>query len=148
VTRFLEIPSPQSLLFSPNDKSETLWIYDKTEDQTELLSPAFWERFDYVLAEQPEKVIGKWEVVDTIEAFAGIKILRPGMEDLIENAMDACVGKEVGAGEGMAKRLGTVTVHGYREFENLMRRYVTKGCWVGIKVEPRIRILKKVVSGK
>ena len=53
--------------------------YDKTEDAATLLDLLFWTRFDYVLAERPETVIGKWKVVDTVYGYAGIEILRPGM---------------------------------------------------------------------
>ncbi|KAH7417148.1 glycosyltransferase family 22 protein [Cadophora sp. MPI-SDFR-AT-0126] len=52
--------------------------YDKTEDSPELLDPAFWATFDYALMEEPGKAIGKWEVVRTVFAYAGIEILRPG----------------------------------------------------------------------
>jgi alpha-1,6-mannosyltransferase len=84
VTRFI---SPQSTLShefnADTNTTETrvvLWEYDKTEDEATLLLPEFWEQFDFVLAERPEKVIGKWEVVKTIYSFAGMEILRPGQE--------------------------------------------------------------------
>lgn len=53
-------------------------IYSKAEDPSQLLRPEFWQHFDYVLTSTPEKVIGKWNVIETIYAYAGIEFLRPG----------------------------------------------------------------------
>ena len=77
VTHFLENPSPKDIL------NATVWRYDKTEDTDRLLDPAFWLKFDYALAESPERVIGKWEVVDTVEGYIGLVLLKPG--ELIED---------------------------------------------------------------
>ena len=80
VTRFQELPSrnvPLSKLPVINNRTVQLF-YDKTEDEEVLLTPAFWEMFDYALMEAPEKAIGKWQVVGTVFAYAGIEILRPG----------------------------------------------------------------------
>ena len=72
VTHFLESPSTKNIL------NATVWRYDKTEDPDRLLDPAFWLKFDYALAESPERVIGKWEVVDTVKGYAGLVLLKPG----------------------------------------------------------------------
>jgi len=48
------------------------WTYDKTEDPETLLDPMFWQQFDYVLAETPERVIGSWDPVEVVEGFAGM----------------------------------------------------------------------------
>ncbi|GKZ38840.1 dolichyl-P-Man:Man(7)GlcNAc(2)-PP-dolichol alpha-1,6-mannosyltransferase, partial [Aspergillus brasiliensis] len=89
VTRFLQHPSTSSPLFS---ESLTPWHYDKTEDETTKSSPAFWSQFDYALVEpgeETEKILaasesasasGSWEVVDTVDGFAGLRIVRPGDE--------------------------------------------------------------------
>jgi alpha-1,6-mannosyltransferase len=147
VTHFLEKPPPQSLLFAPNDRNDTLWVYDKTEDEKLLLSPAFWQRFDYVLAERPEKVIGAWDVVDTIDGFAGVEILKPVVEGWLEGAVHKCYTEEEPTTIKM--RLGNMVVRGYLVVETLVRKHVSKGWWVGIKVEPKIRILKRVkVTGR
>ncbi|TVY33942.1 Dol-P-Man:Man(7)GlcNAc(2)-PP-Dol alpha-1,6-mannosyltransferase, partial [Lachnellula subtilissima] len=73
VTRFQQLPSPYTL----NGK-HTFIYYDKTENGTTLLDPGFWAQMDYALMEEPGKVIGKWEVLDTVYAYTGIEILRPG----------------------------------------------------------------------
>ena len=72
ITRFLEKPVSQ------DHPRPTIWRYDKTEDAEKLLDPAFWPQFDYVLAESPERVIGKWEVEETVDGYAGLTLLRPG----------------------------------------------------------------------
>lgn len=72
VTHFLENPPPKGI------SDATIWRYDKTEDKDRLLDPTFWLQFDYVLAESPERVIGKWEIVDTVGGYAGLVLLRPG----------------------------------------------------------------------
>lgn len=56
------------------------WRYDKTDTEPELLDPKFWSQFQYVLTEAPERVIGKWTVLDYVEGFGGVKILRPGQD--------------------------------------------------------------------
>ena len=72
VTHFLEHPPPKEI------SNATVWRYDKTEDEDRLLDPTFWLQFDYVLAESPERVIGKWEIVGTADGYAGLTLLRPG----------------------------------------------------------------------
>ncbi|TVY53214.1 Dol-P-Man:Man(7)GlcNAc(2)-PP-Dol alpha-1,6-mannosyltransferase [Lachnellula cervina] len=73
VTRFQQLPSPYILNGRP-----TLINYDKTENGTTLLDPGFWAQIDYSLMEEPGKAIGKWEVLDTVYAYSGVEILRPG----------------------------------------------------------------------
>lgn len=113
VTRFMEKPPPVL-----GDESAAFWIYDKTEDEQKLLDPLFWEGFDYALSERPEQVIGRWEIMEIVEGFAGVGIVKPS-EDV----------------EAVILGLGQVEV--------LMRKYITRGWWAKMKMEPRIRILKK-----
>ena len=72
ITRFLEKPVSQAMT------PPTIWRYDKTEDAEKLLDPTFWQQFDYVLAESPERVIGKWEIEEMVDGYAGLTLLRPG----------------------------------------------------------------------
>lgn len=51
------------------------WVYDKTEG--EHLDPMFWQQFDYVLAEQPERVIGSWQPLAVIEGYSGLALRGP-----------------------------------------------------------------------
>jgi alpha-1,6-mannosyltransferase len=129
VTRFMQMP-PQSLL-----------RYDKTDDQQKLLNPPFWEKFDYVLAERPEKIIGKWEIVDQVHGFSGLRISYP---------------REDGYGDiegGVSKKLVSADKEGtgpnssfeslWTRLENFARSKITRGWWIEIKMEPKIRILKR-----
>ncbi|ESZ95558.1 glycosyltransferase family 22 protein [Sclerotinia borealis F-4128] len=75
ITRFQQYPSLP--LRFPQAQNITL-NYDKTEDSPELGEAAFWMKFDYALMEEPELAVGKWEVLDTVFAYAGIEVLRPG----------------------------------------------------------------------
>ena len=137
VTRFLEMPPP------PLDAANgTFWVYDKTEDKEKLLDPMFWEGMDYVLAEKPERIIGSWDVLDTVEGFAGVGIVKPGVEekeaDPVRAIQNVC-----------ARALERESVSEWDECEDMLfgsmeamaRKYVTRGWWVRVKMEPRIKIL-------
>ncbi|KAI9812417.1 MAG: dolichyl-P-Man:Man(7)GlcNAc(2)-PP-dolichol alpha-1,6-mannosyltransferase [Pycnora praestabilis] len=133
ITRFQEIPPPHA--HSP--RNHTLWKYDKTEDPQDLLHPAFWERFDYVLAERPETVIGRWEIIDTVDGFAGVSLRSPEDRDIGRF-------ETVSAERGLRSALYDYTVGWlWKDAENLIRDHVTRGWWIGIRMEPKIRILKK-----
>ena len=146
VTRFLQIPPSRS---GPDEETGPTWIYDKTEDPTKLLYPAFWEQFDYALAERPELVIGKWEILHTVSGFAGVRILRPAeapdwYDDRVsvdKNERQEGIGGSVGLGSLWNWRLEGGK--SWRDAEAWIRRYVTRGWWAGIRMEPRIRVLRK-----
>ncbi|RDW78073.1 hypothetical protein BP5796_05925 [Coleophoma crateriformis] len=130
--------------------------YDKTEEAEELLRPDFWSRFDYVLSESPETVIGKWDVVDTIYAYAGIEILKPGMQvaDLytVNNATKVEEGREQ-----VLQSEDVREVYDDRGFSwngdvdmvrilGLLRnrvRALSGGWWIGPRMKPAIYVLKK-----
>jgi alpha-1,6-mannosyltransferase len=58
-----------------------LMFVDKTEDKELLAVPDFWERFDYVLAEDPETVVGgDWDVLGVVEGYAGLEMTRSPTE--------------------------------------------------------------------
>lgn len=126
--------------------SSQRWVYDKTDDPDALLDPAFWDRFDFALMERPEKAIGKWEVVDVIYGFGGIKIVRPG------EVLGSVLG---GMEEGLGPRSESLRrlVLGVDErktgwvwgaLEDWVREKVMRGWWVGVRMEPKIRILKRL----
>lgn len=147
VTRFLQL----SLLPSPPSKGDEparpTWIYDKTEEASKLLHPAFWEPFDYALAERPELVIGKWEILHTVYGFAGVKILRPG-EKAMYHAREGVVDEEERAGSNEpASSSWSGGMIGWLPFEAWIRQHVTRGWWVGVQMEPRIRVMRKQREG-
>ena len=139
VTRFLQIP-PSNIT-----GERTSWVYDKTEDPIELLHPDFWEKFDYALAEMPERVIGKWEIVDTVAGFAGIGLLAPGegtdmvlpwLQDLSSGDDDALYDSLLGVSN---TKMRAVLKGG----ERWARKYITRGWWAGIRMETKLRVLRK-----
>lgn len=106
------------------------WTYDKTENETTLLDPIFWEQFDYVLAEEPQRVIGSWKPVEVIGGFAGISI-RPGEDDDVL-PLPAAYRTYLSA----LKEL-------YSSAALFVRRKFTKGYWPAIRMAPKIYILQK-----
>ncbi|KAF1839949.1 glycosyltransferase family 22 protein [Cucurbitaria berberidis CBS 394.84] len=142
VTRFLESHSRPQTIFDVLEAKNTIgnrtWAYDKTEDPTTLHDPMFWAKFDYVLAERPEKVIGSWAVVHVVYGFGGVRLLKPGeesgspMEPLYNN------NGKVAVDEGWAWKVANV----WRGLEELLRDSVLRGNWAEIRMEPRIRILQ------
>ena len=135
VTRFLQIPQTRTY--------GTRWFYDKTEDQKELSYPSFWNQFDYVLAERPEKAIGGWEVIYTIEAFAGFNTLRPGQGLLHSRDATTSLRRLVNPEKRSWNNLKDGLYELCMGFEQFLRTYVTRGWWITARMEPRIRILKK-----
>ncbi|KAM3077051.1 Dol-P-Man:Man(7)GlcNAc(2)-PP-Dol alpha-1,6-mannosyltransferase [Clarireedia jacksonii] len=181
VTRFQQYPTLPLRLPKSTPKNLTIH-YDKTENSTLLAIPAFWKQFDYALMEEPGLAIGQWEVLDTVFAYAGMELLRPGdgssfgerLEE-VYRANNLTVGDSEEEGEGEAPRSedvksgvergvgrekteekkGFVDLKTRLMFEemgrfgtyNLIRdagRLVTRGWWVGPRMEGKIRILRRV----
>lgn len=147
VTRFLEVHSaPQTLLDvleEQHERSQRTWTYDKTEDPAMLLDPLFWAGFDYVLAERPEKVIGSWEVVHVVYGFGGVRVLKPGQES--GSALEE--GNSSGAATTLAGAHWTNRVAGvWKALEGVLREKVSRGYWVEVRMEPRIRILHNLMK--
>jgi alpha-1,6-mannosyltransferase len=105
-------------------------VVDKTEDAAILASADFWGQFDYVLVEDPSKVLGgAWEAVGVVKGYGGIEVVRPGAEDGDGENGDAP--RVVGLGRTVALWKRRV-------------RAVTGGWWVGPRMVEKIYILKKV----
>jgi alpha-1,6-mannosyltransferase len=156
VTRFLELygsgtnTSPRHNSFSDallGDKGEGKWTYDKTEDPVLLHDPLFWAKFDYALAERPEKVIGSWEVVSVVYGFGGLRMLKPG-EESGSQGVDEEIAEGLGSGEwkgdssDWTERVATA----WKGLEGLVRERVLRGWWVEVRMEPRIRILRNLMK--
>lgn len=158
VTRFLEIPRPKSLLGEPVgpmpvlDPGVSLWVYDKTEDEVLKQNPAFWRRFDYIVVEVEDgnervgQVIShndrfpsyfSWEVVELVDGFAGLVLLRP---------TDPDEGRRLGRPEreALGKIIGEGGVRLWDWGVEVARRYVTGGWWLEVWTVPKIMILKGV----
>lgn len=115
VTRFLQ--------------TQPSWTYDKTEDKNSLLDPTFWQQFDYVLAEDPKRIIGSWQVIDTITGFAGITI-KPDDDEMATS---------ISVNEGIISRAKDT----YLTLGQELRKTVTRGYWPVIRMEPKIYILRR-----
>ncbi|MCJ1380346.1 dolichyl-P-Man:Man(7)GlcNAc(2)-PP-dolichol alpha-1,6-mannosyltransferase [Xylographa soralifera] len=139
VTRFLQIASSQNTSAS---NRHTLWLYDKTENETQLLYPGFWEKFDYALAERPEKAIGGWEILHTIDGFTGVQLLRPGETSRHKMSVDTSLTQSHQMIEDLWPGVRNVVYHSWLQVEDVMRERVTGGWWVQAKLEPQIRILR------
>ena len=144
VTRFMERPPP---VLSAGSE-ETFWVYDKEENEQRLLDPLFWEGMDYVITEAPERVIGRWETLETVGAYAGWKILRPG--DEVKEAIDwQTIAKpcRTAIQDTILHRyhdsLWECASLSYAKLEVLIRDRITQGWWIKVKMEPRLRILRK-----
>ncbi|KAK0383188.1 hypothetical protein NLU13_9101 [Sarocladium strictum] len=102
-----------------------IFLFDKTEDSVRLTWPRFWREFDYLLMEDPSKALGEWETLGVVHGFAGVEMLRPGQK----------------AQSGEERVLGIAKlVHGVRD----LVRQTTGGWWIGPKMAPRIRIMRRV----
>ncbi|OAX84651.1 hypothetical protein ACJ72_00987 [Emergomyces africanus] len=159
VTRFLQKPPPASPLLvlpgSPNGKIPELrsgaqrWVYDKTDPAVvgaieKADAERFWASFDYLLVEVEDGVHsdrpGRWEVVDEISSFRGVRVLRPG-----EEFGSGGSGGMVEVEEDILGRLfGDKAVDGWRWIKRIGRKYLTRGWWVEVRIVPRIRVLRRV----
>ena len=159
VTRFLE-KRPPVLADGSGEHGKALWVYDKTEDRTALLDPLFWEGVEFVLTEDPRRIPGQWEALETVSAFVGIGLLRPDEarkgQDLSFDDIKILADFER---KRWTRKARDVWVHGWtgEEFdgvqeslasisslvEEAMRKYITGGWWVRVNMEPRIHILKR-----
>jgi alpha-1,6-mannosyltransferase len=121
VTRFLE------------KDAGSRFMYDKTENQTTLLDPGFWQTFDYVLSEDPKRIIGRWEVVDTVYGYSGI-----GFGSLIADQDSAPAIPTRGS---VAQPLNML-IQIYNRVAQMASQKLTGGRWPVVKMEPKIYILR------
>ncbi|KAI1752033.1 Alg9-like mannosyltransferase family-domain-containing protein [Xylaria castorea] len=112
------------------------FTFDKTEDEATLRNPLFWEKFDYVLAEDPAKPLGPWETVGVVGGFAGFEMLKPGSSEEARGG-DVESGRDRVLGRGAL--LATVRDK---------VRQLTGGWWIGPRMEPRVHILRKIRDGE
>lgn len=166
VTRFLSTPSTSTAIYLPgspdgsipalSSTTRTAWLYDKSDNATEFLMPTFWAQFDYVVVEDPGRVIGRWDVVDKIPGLGRPRILRPdvGRGPLVlgtkaERREEDGISRLVGAMYGSwAKTLYGVLHDFLREgygVDRVIQRRVslTQGWWLHWGLETKLYILKR-----
>lgn len=125
------------LTFGSDRLSNATLVFKKSEDQTQLLDPAFWLKFDYALAEDPSRCIGSWDPVDIIYGFAGVELLKPGSAHPLSPAEEVERAEAANVGKPMHLQLPLLD-----RVETLGKK-VTGGYWVRIKLAPRIHVLKR-----
>jgi alpha-1,6-mannosyltransferase len=121
VTRFLE------------KDAGARFIYDKTENQTTLLDPGFWQRFNYVLAEDPKRIIGRWEVMDTVYGYSGIGFGRLGVDQESAPAVPT---------RGVVAQPLNMLLQIYNQVARTASQKLTGGRWPIVKMEPKIYLLR------
>lgn len=145
-TLFLQLPSTVGF------HNSSAWNFDKTDDKTGdgtlLRRPEFWAKFDYALAEKPEKCIGAWEELAVVEGFAGIGIVRPFHDDPspLRKSSGSSRSTERASFWGKAP-WSPFTSHIWRLWKYIgafMRRNITRGWWIDAKMQPMIRILQRI----
>ncbi|KAJ9615708.1 alpha-1,6- mannosyltransferase [Cladophialophora chaetospira] len=141
-------------------KTRTKWLYDKSDNETDFLTPTFWAQFDYVVVEDPGRVIGAWDIVDKIAALGSPRALRPdvGRGLLVLGGKEARreddgLGRlaEAMYGEWAKKAYGIVhdiVREGYGLDRFLGKRVsLSFGWWVHAGLETKLYILKRAQSG-
>ncbi|KIW48182.1 uncharacterized protein PV06_00796 [Exophiala oligosperma] len=140
----------------------TQWIYDKSDNETDLLTPAFWAQFDYVVVEDPARAIGAWDVVDKIPGLGrprvvgpdvgrGLLVLGPKGARRQEDGLSR-IADEIYGGT-MAKWVYGVAHDVLREgygldvLLNTSNWSWTKGWWIHWGLETKLYILKSGESG-
>ncbi|KAI1465688.1 glycosyltransferase family 22 protein [Daldinia caldariorum] len=130
VTLFGQHPYPPN---DPHPANGLTFNYDKTEDENTLRIPSFWEKFDYVLAEDPASVVGTWETIGVVEGFAGVELTKPSAPSGGDTGNDQ--DRVFGRGELVRRVKDSV-------------RAVTGGWWIGPRMEPKIHLLRKMREGE
>ncbi|KAK5037469.1 Dol-P-Man:Man(7)GlcNAc(2)-PP-Dol alpha-1,6-mannosyltransferase [Exophiala sideris] len=174
VTHFLDEPLSDirerpvfTLPGSPDGRKATIrstrparWLYDKTDNETEFLTPTFWSQFDYVIVEDPSRVIGAWDVVDKVPGLGRPKVLQP---DVGRGLLVLGSKQERREDDGLSRltqaMYGPVCKWVYGVVHDVLREGFgtdkllgkswswTKGWWVQWGLETKLYILKRAESG-
>lgn len=144
-TRFLE---KGPMWGPPRAKESKKWgkglRWDKTEDPATLLRPEFWRGVDWAVMEEPALAIGKFEIVDAVSGFRGVRIYRPGEEVLVK-PIDTK--REVQKREGLVEEAevpGEIGLVQRARKDGFGLRELFRGWWVGVEMEEMVYILKQV----
>lgn len=148
VTRFLQRHNNQYRDERANSsvtvQPRPIWRYEKTTDKTRLLNPLFWEDFDYVIAEDPGRVIGSWQIAVTIRGYAGLSL-----RDLPDTALSDAGGSRAGApilgSRSLAQALRR-SQDRYGEWSGTVQQRFTRGYWPRVKLEDKLFILARSES--
>lgn len=161
ITRFRQHPLPRKA-------GDLHWIYDKSDNATQLLSPPWWMQFDYAIMESPQRAIGSWDVISTIHGLGSLRILHPADRtdeqrpptvtgapdtDLPHHGLDMVASQLYGpVGGWVSTTTRTCLRHGYgtrwlrgdKENEKEKKSSWTCGWWVDVDWLPKLYVLKKL----
>lgn len=148
VTRFLQEPHRHSPAIDAEAEAAiiTKWTYDKTENSTLKSTPSFWSNIDYALIEDHEFEQLKshtldpesWQIIDTITGYAGFRLIRPSDNKQQQPLTSSSIEIETIRWLTGDKGVGFYT----KIRDDFARRFVTRGYWVEMSLEPKIRIVK------
>lgn len=140
----------------------TQWVYDKSDNQTDFLSPAFWSRFDYVVVEDPGRVIGAWDVVDRVPGLGsrprvlppdvgrGLLVSGPKQRRREDDGLSRLAGAMYGdVGRWLYGFLHDVLREGYGVDRVLGQQWSwTRGWWLHWGLETKLYVLKRAEGGR
>ena len=152
ITRFLQHGPP-------SEAGDAHFIYDKSENSTNLLDAFWWTQFDYAIMESPQLAIGSWNVISQIRGLGSPRILRShekrekaGLEseggrkvdvwvDVVDMIAQEMYG-HVGLRLSVLARL--ILREGYGTHWLLGRNWSwTRGWWVDVGWVPKLYVLKQ-----
>jgi alpha-1,6-mannosyltransferase len=150
ITRFHQLPPPTSPLIllpgrlapggsytSEHHSGASLWVYNKSDNKTQLLDPAFWLGFDWCVMEEPGRAIGAWDVKDVVYGLGRPRMVRPGDEPASKDRRESWAGLlDAMYGEGVGR-----VYEGLRSL--VYERGWTAGWWVEWGLERKLYVLKK-----
>ncbi|KAK2738745.1 dolichyl-P-Man:Man(7)GlcNAc(2)-PP-dolichol alpha-1,6-mannosyltransferase [Myotisia sp. PD_48] len=161
VTHFLELPRPESTLFVlPGSADGSIpglrsgaseWHYDRTEDGRIKQDPIFWDRMDYALIEDEDIVLrhakqgSRWEVVQEILGFGGIRVIKPG--DGLTHGESSNAAKANSNGRRTAEydfieRILVNVARTWAPERSIIMKYVTRGWWLEVKMVPKLKVME------
>lgn len=117
-------------------------VFDKTEDESTLLTPGFWEDIDWVVTGDVGRVIGKWRIVDSVVGWKGVRVYKPG--EIVHVGAPA-LGEKEAEDLGLAREHEPSSVWWKRALEDGygLRDKVFRGYWVGARIEEMVWVLRK-----
>ena len=124
--------------------------------------PTFWAQFDYVVVEDPGRVIGAWDVVDKVPGLGRPSALAP---DVGRGLLVLGPKERRREDDGLSRLVGTMYGHAgkwvYGVLHDIMREgygldrilgstgrdcSLTRGWWLHWALEPKLYILKRSES--
>jgi alpha-1,6-mannosyltransferase len=154
VTRFLQMPPPvklqaRSSISCPatGNRSNTHWVYDKSDNPAELLDPLFWNKFDYAVMEDPGLAIGVWQIMDRVYGLGKVRVLRPDMErgpTQPNQGLAGVIGEVYGRRVAMGYCLFRDVVREGQGLPWLGRKWsFTRGWWVDVGLVQKLFVLER-----